>query len=149
MVVSVKTSFDAAHILQGYQGKCGNLHGHTYKLEVVAEASRDSMGMVVDYNVLKPVVESVVKYYDHAFLCGEQDAPALERVCRDLALKIKYVNGYSTTENLASQILKELVLETTKYGWGIVKVRLSETDSTYAEVESWEVFDLEDGLPNY
>lgn len=135
---TIKTSFDAAHILQGYAGKCGNLHGHTYKLEVtVSSDEANKMGMVVDYNTLKPVVREIVEEYDHAFLYGSEDASELEDVCLFLGLKIKYIRGYSSTENLVRQIADELETDIIKKRrpWHLVKVRLSETDSTYAELE--------------
>lgn len=137
VTVAIKTSFDAAHVLSGYSGKCGNLHGHTYKLEVTVETTEtNKMGMVVDYNVLKPAVNKVVSSYDHAFLCGYEDPSELEDVCLFLGYKIKYIKGYSSTENIASQIAGELIAYSEKTGsnWRPVKIRLAETDGTYAEV---------------
>lgn len=137
VTVTIKTSFDAAHVLSGYPGKCGNLHGHTYKLEVtVGTTETNKMGMVVDYNVLKPAVNRVASSYDHAFLCGYEDPSELEDVCLKLGYKIKYIKGYSSTENMAKQLAEELTYAAAneQSGWRLVKVRLAETDSTYAEV---------------
>lgn len=137
VTVTIKTSFDAAHVLSGYSGKCGNLHGHTYKLEVtVGTTETNKMGMVVDYNVLKPAVNRVASRYDHAFLCGYEDPSELEDVCLKLGYKIKYIKGYSSTENMAKQLAEELMDAAAREqsGWKLVKVRLAETDSTYAEV---------------
>lgn len=134
-IASVKVSFDAAHVLQGYAGKCGNLHGHTYKLEVsVQSESSNKMGMVVDYNILKPIVKKVADSYDHAYLCGSEDPKELVDTLLFLGYKIKYVNGWSSTENLARQIGRELreVLSETREDCKLLEVKLSETDSTYA-----------------
>lgn len=134
---TVKTSFDAAHVLSGYPGKCGNLHGHTYKLEVtVATEEPNKMGMVVDYNLLKPAINAVASNYDHAFLCGSENPHELEDVLLYLGYKIKYIEGYSSTENIAQQLAAELMDAAAKKrsSWRPIRVRLAETDSTYAEV---------------
>lgn len=146
MQVACKLSFDAAHILAGYGGKCGNLHGHTYKVEVAVERGESidngaPFDMVVDYNTLKPAVKSVVDAYDHAFLVGTYDNKSLEHVCKILGYKIKHINGYSSTENIAKQVFRELVelVNSTGADWYPMAVRVSETDSTYAECTSLDL----------
>ena len=144
MVVACKSSFDAAHILWGYKGKCGNLHGHTYKIEVSVsckDVDRNEMGMVADYTELKRVLKPIIEKYDHAFLSGSEDGDQIYRTCMELGLKIKNISGYSTTENIARQIMKELiaVCKEEQYTWYPSTIRLSETDSTYAVVSYLEV----------
>lgn len=67
MTVRKELTFDAAHMLSDYDGKCNNLHGHTYKvvIELTGEVSADT-GMLVDFNAIKRVVDK----YDHAVVFG-------------------------------------------------------------------------------
>lgn len=62
-------SFDSAHRLDDYIGKCANLHGHTYKLEVTFKGRTDERGIVVDFGDIKSIVnEQIIGKYDHRFL---------------------------------------------------------------------------------
>ena len=74
-------TFETAHALYGYDGKCKNIHGHSYKLYVTVKGipSQDSndvkLGMVMDFGDLKKIVnEAVVDVFDHAILLNE-DSP--------------------------------------------------------------------------
>jgi 6-pyruvoyltetrahydropterin/6-carboxytetrahydropterin synthase len=62
-------TFDAAHRLEDYVGKCNNLHGHTYKLELTVRGAPDRRGIVVDFGDLKAIFK---QYYepllDHTYL---------------------------------------------------------------------------------
>jgi len=58
--------FHAAHHLEGYEGDCARLHGHTYRLEVEVEGCVDKQtGMVVDFKAIKHLVQKVVAPLDH------------------------------------------------------------------------------------
>lgn len=63
-------TFDAAHRLEDYAGKCNGLHGHTYRLEVTVKGPRDRRGVVVDFETLKEVVSRIflAPALDHRFL---------------------------------------------------------------------------------
>lgn len=62
-------TFDSAHRLDDYVGKCANLHGHTYKLEVTIKGRTDHRGIVVDFGDIKRIVnEQIIGKYDHQFL---------------------------------------------------------------------------------
>jgi 6-pyruvoyltetrahydropterin/6-carboxytetrahydropterin synthase len=61
--------FDAAHQLRDYPGKCANLHGHTYKLEIcVAGEKLTDNGMLYDFFDMKKLLQSVVDQLDHKFI---------------------------------------------------------------------------------
>jgi len=79
--VSKKLSFDAAHYLPGYPGKCANLHGHTWEVEITVEGAIDPVsGMVVDFIVLKKVVEPWIEKLDHHCLNDIITMPTAENV---------------------------------------------------------------------
>ena len=66
-------SFDSAHFLSGYNGKCANIHGHTWKIEVeVSEksliAEGEKRGMVIDFSDLKKSVRALANRYDHTLI---------------------------------------------------------------------------------
>ena len=70
--------FEAAHALTGYDGKCRNLHGHSYRLLVTVEgapetdAASPKQGMVVDFGDLKHIVEeAIVEPFDHALVLSD------------------------------------------------------------------------------
>lgn len=64
-----KTHFDAAHCLRGYPGKCANLHGHRWEIEVEVVGERlDQLGMLVDFNELKDWLRTITQELDHQLL---------------------------------------------------------------------------------
>ncbi|MDD5065586.1 MAG: 6-carboxytetrahydropterin synthase QueD [bacterium] len=61
--------FSSAHNLQGYKGKCENLHGHNWKVEVVIGCRKlNAIGMAVDFKILKKYLKSVLDLLDHKYL---------------------------------------------------------------------------------
>ena len=81
MKLGVIDYIDCAHYLPGHD-KCGSLHGHTYKIEVVIEGEKTS-GMVIDFSDLKRVVESrVLERLDHACANDLMDNPTAEVLAR-------------------------------------------------------------------
>ncbi|NLD46595.1 MAG: 6-carboxytetrahydropterin synthase QueD [Clostridiaceae bacterium] len=67
--VSKVFTFDSAHHLNEYNGKCKNIHGHTYKLEITVKGYPDKNGLVVDFHDLNDIVENeVLSKIDHLYL---------------------------------------------------------------------------------
>jgi len=67
--LTVKSHFDAAHKLEGYKGACANLHGHTFKYQVVLESEKlDKMDMVVDFKDVKAQLKVLETRLDHKYL---------------------------------------------------------------------------------
>ena len=67
--LTVRTHFSAAHNLRGYSGKCENLHGHNWELDVrVASGRLGPLGMVMDFAELKRVIGEVTDGLDHKYL---------------------------------------------------------------------------------
>src|SRR3978361_712137 len=86
-------TFDAAHLLRDYVGKCANLHAHTYKLErAIAGEKVDEVGMVYDFYDLKKLMQGVVDQLDHHFI---NEVPPYDEI-------------NPTAENLAYQIYQTL-----------------------------------------
>lgn len=67
--IKVEADFSAAHNLRGYRGKCEELHGHNWKVEVVVTKDKlDKAGMVLDFKYLKQKLCRVVEQLDHKYL---------------------------------------------------------------------------------
>ena len=71
----LKTSaaFDSAHFLSGYNGKCANIHGHRWTIEVKIASDKltesgEKRGMMIDFSDLKSAVKSLADEYDHALI---------------------------------------------------------------------------------
>ena len=64
--IKVTTYFSAAHFLRNYKGKCENLHGHNWKVEVsISGKELNSLGMVMDFSDLKKIVNKTLEELDH------------------------------------------------------------------------------------
>jgi len=113
--------FDAAHYLPGYVGKCANMHGHSWTLEVEVEGLIQHDGMVVDFAVLKKVVnDAVVGRLDHQLLNEIIDAPT-GRVS-------------PTCENILTWIADMLFACGTLDLYHISRLRLYEAPDSFAEI---------------
>lgn len=73
MKVTVECTFDMAHRLYKYDGPCGNLHGHTYKVQCTWEGEPTETGMVRDFVNCKRAVENAVSEWDHTTLLYRDD----------------------------------------------------------------------------
>ncbi len=64
--VRIETSFSSAHHLLNYKGKCENMHGHNWKVEVTLRGDKlDQSNILVDFKVLKKCVNEIIDYLDH------------------------------------------------------------------------------------
>ena len=90
--LTIKGDFASAHLLRGYQGNCKNLHGHTWKVELtISSDTLDSVGLVVDFKVLKQQLKDFLMTIDHVYL---NDLPYFKNV-------------NPSTENIAQYIFRE------------------------------------------
>ncbi len=133
-------SFEAAHALEGYDGPCREIHGHSYRLFVTVKGSPSKgegdpkRGMVIDFGVLKRIVgEEIVARLDHALiLC---DAPATEPLRAALAERfsnIVTVDYQPTCENMLDDFARRLQRRLPA-GVTLHALRLHETATSFAE----------------
>ena len=90
----VDTSFSAAHQLRNYEGSCGELHGHTWKVRVEVETDRlDEIGMTIDFKDLKEKADSVIGRFDHRCLNQispfDEENPTAENIARYVYVEMK------------------------------------------------------------
>ena len=114
--VSVEETFAAGHALRGYRGKCENVHGHNYRVQLTLEgAELDAIGLLVDFVEVKRLIHGVVDRLDHRFI-------------NDLS-PFDVVNP--SAENLAKYFYDEISGNLTK-SVRLGKVKVWETDITSA-----------------
>jgi len=85
--IRVSSQFSSAHNLRGYQGKCEELHGHNWKVEVaISRRGLDSSGMVQDFKPVRHRLNSVLERLDHKYLNKvapfDKENPTSERIAR-------------------------------------------------------------------
>lgn len=118
LTVTKRFKFDAAHHLPNYDGKCHNLHGHTYRLEVTVTGDIDdakrsvTKGMVIDFHDLSDLVKrNFIDKYDHGNLNDFFDNPTAE-------VMVSYIG--KTLESVLPR------------GISLIKCNLWETEDCYA-----------------
>lgn len=81
--VTCTFTFEAAHRLPWHSGKCRNLHGHSYRLDVTVAGPLDDNGVVIDFDRLREIVDhSVIAVWDHRDLNEVLDNPTAELLAR-------------------------------------------------------------------
>ncbi len=119
--VMIERNFSSAHQLRGYKGKCENLHGHNYKIEIYARGRElDNIGLLVDFGELKEAADEVVRYLDH-------------RNINELAPFDEELNP--SAENLARYILERVSAQVGDDRVQVYKVRCFETPTSVATYE--------------
>ena len=109
----IERNFSSAHQLRGYKGKCENLHGHNYKVEIFARGEElNNIGLLIDFGDLKSAADEIVKYLDHRNInelppFDEELNPSAENLARYI---LEYVNGRVADERV--QVYKVRCYET-------------------------------------
>jgi 6-pyruvoyltetrahydropterin/6-carboxytetrahydropterin synthase len=92
MRLGITEYIDCAHFLPGHP-KCGQVHGHTYRVDVAIEGEHNQ-GMVIDFNELKGKTREVLARYDHRHWNDVLAFPSVENICellsRDLRAAIAF-----------------------------------------------------------
>jgi len=115
--LEVYRSFSAAHQLKGYNGDCSKLHGHNWEVTIVmAVKELDTVGIGMDFKVLKRELDRILGEFDHANLSELPDFAAMN----------------PTSENLARLIYKKLAAELDDGNVKVGRVKVSESPSSTA-----------------
>ncbi|MBE7633634.1 6-carboxytetrahydropterin synthase QueD [Tenacibaculum finnmarkense genomovar ulcerans] len=138
--ITKQFTFETGHALYGYDGKCKNVHGHSYKLYVtvtgqpITDSTNVKFGMVIDFGDLKKIVkEEIVDIFDHATVFN-QNTPHIElaKELKDRGHHVILVDYQPTSEMMAidfAKKIKDRLPENIK----LHAIKLQETDSSFAE----------------
>jgi len=130
--------FEISHMLDKYEGKCGRIHGHTYKAEITLEGRiiedpfSNSYGMLMDFNELKQIIKNAIP--DHYYISNEEWQEGFQAELRDLMDKyeIPYKTSptRSTVENMVGWYAKAIQDQLPDDVF-VVEVKLYETTNSY------------------
>jgi 6-pyruvoyltetrahydropterin/6-carboxytetrahydropterin synthase len=138
--ITKQFSFETGHALYGYDGKCRNVHGHSYKLSVtvigspISDNSNVKYGMVIDFSDLKKIVnEEIVDIFDHATVFNK-NTPHVElaKELKDRGHHVLLVDYQPTSEMMVidfAQKIKSRLPENIN----LFAVKLQETETSFAE----------------
>ncbi len=138
--ITKQFNFETGHALYGYDGKCQNVHGHSYKLSVcvigqpIEDPNNVKYGMVIDFGDLKKIVKTeIVDKFDHATVFNK-NTPHLE-LANELKKrnhKVILVDYQPTSEQMVidfAQKIQARLPERVK----LFSIKLQETETSFAE----------------
>ena len=138
--ITKQFSFETGHALYGYDGKCKNVHGHSYKLSVtvigtpITDRNNVKFGMVIDFSDLKKIVkEDIVDVFDHATVFNET-TPHIELAneLKNRGHHVILVDYQPTSENMVTDFaekIKSRLPDSIK----LHSLKLQETETSFAE----------------
>ncbi len=115
--ISVKSNFSSAHNLKKYKGKCENLHGHNWNVELFLEALElNEEGMIMDFVEVKKILNEIIDKLDHKYI---NEIPPFDVL-------------NPTSENIAKYIFSEIKPKINPSTVIVKRVDIWETDSSRA-----------------
>ncbi len=133
-------NFETGHALHGYDGKCKNIHGHSYKLFVtvigfpINDYNHVKNGMVIDFGDLKKIVkDEIVDIFDHASVFN-QNTPH-----KELALELRakghhvLLVDYQPTSEMMIQDFAQKIIKKLPENIKLHSLKLQETETSFAE----------------
>ncbi|MBT2700398.1 6-carboxytetrahydropterin synthase QueD [Bacillus sp. ISL-40] len=123
VLVSKEFTFDASHHLHCYEGKCKNLHGHTYRVIFGLSGFVDERGLMIDFGDIKEIWKNEIEIYlDHQYL--NETLPSMNTTAENMVVWIyEKMKEALATEDRRDQY----------HGARVEFVRLFETPTSYAE----------------
>ena len=138
--ITKQFSFETGHALYGYDGKCKNVHGHSYKLSVtvigqpITDTENVKFGMVIDFSDLKKIVkEEIVDLFDHATVFNK-NTPHIE-LANELKSRghhVILVDYQPTSENMVTDFAQK-IKNRLPDNIQLHSLKLQETDTSFAE----------------
>jgi len=134
MKISKVFRWEMGHRLPNHEGKCRNVHGHSYKLEVVIEGTPIHDGMIIDFYDISKAVKPLIEELDHAFMVQESDAELMEYLKKN-DMKRVVIPVPSTVENLCIWFADRIAPTFNDYdNVSSFMVRINETENSTAEL---------------
>lgn len=138
--ITKEFTFETGHALFGYDGKCRNVHGHSYKLSVTVigtpnqEKGHKKLGMVIDFGDLKQIVkEEVVDPFDHATVFNKNTPHVdLAKTLEKSGHKVILAEYQPTSENMVIDFAQKIRARLPEH-LQLHSLQLRETGTAYAE----------------
>jgi len=138
--ITKEFTFETGHALYGYDGKCRNVHGHSYKLSVtvigtpIQEKGHKKLGMVIDFGDLKQIVkEEVVDPFDHATVFNKNTPHVdLAETLEKSGHKVILAEYQPTSENMVIDFAQKIRARLPE-SLQLHSLQLRETGTAYAE----------------
>lgn len=136
--IKVNLHFDAAHFLKDYNGKCSNIHGHRWNIEVIIFTKElkeygSNKGMVEDFADLKRDINTIISCYDHSLIVENGSMKQATIDClRNEGFKLVFVDFRTTAENFAYYIYSTIA----EKGYAVKSVTVYETPNNGATYEN-------------
>ena len=132
--IRIEESFDSAHFLAGYDGKCSTLHGHRWR--IVMEAKADKLheegqlrGMVTDFGDIRRDLKELADFYDHALIYESGTLKSLTiQALKDEQFRLIEVPFRPTAENFAKFFYEKMTLK----GYAVQEIAVYETPNNCA-----------------
>ncbi|MDF4203380.1 6-carboxytetrahydropterin synthase [Maribacter sp. SA7] len=138
--ITKQFNFETGHALYGYDGKCRNVHGHSYKLSVtvigrpITDTSHVKLGMVIDFGDLKKIVkEDIVDIFDHSTVFNK-NTPHVElaKELTDRGHSVILADYQPTSENMVIDFAAKIKSRLPE-NISLFSLKLQETDTSFAE----------------
>ncbi|PCJ95283.1 MAG: 6-carboxytetrahydropterin synthase QueD [Flavobacteriaceae bacterium] len=138
--ITKQFTFETGHALYGYDGKCKNVHGHSYKLSVtvigtpIADTADVKLGMVIDFGDLKKIVEEeVIDPFDHATVFNKNTPHVdLAKELTDRGHQVILADYQPTSENMVIDFAAKIKARLPKQ-IQLHSLKLRETETAFAE----------------
>lgn len=138
--ITKQFTFETGHALYGYDGKCKNVHGHSYKLSVtvigtpITDAAHVKYGMVIDFSDLKKIVkEEIVDVFDHATVFNKNTPHVdLAKELENRGHNVLLVDYQPTSEMMVIDFSKKITKRLPNH-IKLHSLKLQETETSFAE----------------
>lgn len=136
MRIAKEFKWEMGHRLTFHEDKCKNLHGHSYKMMVEIDGTPDNNGMVLDYYIMSQIINPIVDNLDHGFIVKNGDNLLIDFL-ENMNSKFTLVDFEPTAENLCIYFLDAIKKCALPAQIKRIKVKVFETENTYAEEECY------------
>jgi 6-pyruvoyltetrahydropterin/6-carboxytetrahydropterin synthase len=138
--ITKQFNFETGHALYGYDGKCKNIHGHSYKLSVtvignpISDNTNPKWGMVIDFGDLKKIVNrEIVDVFDHAVIFNKNTPHAdLGNILMEHGHNVILTDYQPSSENMVLDFVDKIKGKLPE-GVELFSLRLQETETSVAE----------------
>ncbi len=134
MKVAKEFRWEMAHRLPFHNGRCKNLHGHSYRAVIEFDGDQLTDGMLIDFYDIFNIVNPIIDKMDHSILVDSSDKELLE-IANQINDRVVVVDFPTTVENISRFIVEEITKSNLPQKLNLILVRVYETVDSYAEYQ--------------